>query len=346
MKKLILMFVSMIGFFLSATWIEIPENSRSKLFEHVSGDIESVELEFSLNGYEFETFEERGDIYHKISYWNEGERLEIGKPDLPVFSRLVAIPHEGEVSVEIMSYETGIIPDILIYPQQELQIDGQERCREFIIDENFYESGEIFPGKKIATGTPAIIRDFRIVNVTVNPFQYDPVNRELTIIKNINYKVNTSGRGGENVKIHDHKRSRFFEQLYASTIVNFGSLITREDEYQQPSYLFICPQSSSVQQNLQLLTSWKHQKGFQVTVATTAETGSSLNSIKNYIQDAYDNWEDPPEFVCLVGDEHGSFSIPTGYQNGGNGDQYYTLLEGNDILADIFIGRLSFNTIS
>ncbi|MBC8525903.1 MAG: T9SS type A sorting domain-containing protein, partial [Candidatus Cloacimonetes bacterium] len=75
-------------------------------------------------------------------------------------------------------------------------------------------------------------------------------------------------------------------------------------------------------------------------------TGTSLYSIKNYIQDAYDNWENPPEFICLVGDAGvPSLNIPTGHMSGAEGDQYYVLLEGNDILADAFIGRLSFNTI-
>ncbi|HHE37798.1 MAG TPA: hypothetical protein ENL20_04415, partial [Candidatus Cloacimonetes bacterium] len=37
---------------------------------------------------------------------------------------------------------------------------------------------------------------------------------------------------------------------------------------------------------------------------------------------------------------------PTSHMDGGEGDHYYTLLEGNDILADVFIGRLSFNSIS
>ena len=344
MKKMMLLLAVTIGFYLSAAWIEIPENSRSKLFEYVAGEIESVELEFSLNGYELEEIYERGDIYQKISYSNEGELLEIGKPDLPVFSRLVAVPNEGEVSVEILSYESEIISDILIFPQQELQIDGQPRNTGFVIDEDFYISGSVFPEKNVNLGIPAIIRDHRIVNITVNPFQYDPVNRELTIIKNLDFKINCSGQNGENVKIHNRKKSRFFESIYASTIVNYESLRSRDDEYQKPSYLFIYPTSSPVQQNLQLLTNWKHQKGFKVTVASTTETGTTLNSIKNYIQDAYDNWEDPPEFVCLVGDANGSFVIPTGNYSG-PGDQYYTLLEGDDILADIFIGRLSFNTI-
>ncbi|MCK4696183.1 MAG: gingipain R, partial [Candidatus Cloacimonetes bacterium] len=120
--------------------------------------------------------------------------------------------------------------------------------------------------------------------------------------------------------------------------------------YQQPSYLFIYPNNDDVEENLQILIDWKHQKGFEVVAASTSETGTSLSSIKDYIQDAYDDWENPPEFVCLVGDAGGSYNIPTGHLDGGyyngEGDHFYTMLEGGDFISDISIGRLSFNTIA
>ncbi|RLF57332.1 MAG: hypothetical protein DRN27_08000, partial [Thermoplasmata archaeon] len=125
----------------------------------------------------------------------------------------------------------------------------------------------------------------------------------------------------------------------------YNSDSNRNLEFHQPNYLFIYPDEPEVETNLQNLISWKRQKGFQVVAVSTATTGTNLNSIKDYIQTAYDTWENPPEFICLVGDAGGSFSIPTGHLDGGEGDHYYVLLEGDDNLADAFIGRLSFNTI-
>ncbi|HHE37314.1 MAG TPA: hypothetical protein ENL20_01935, partial [Candidatus Cloacimonetes bacterium] len=203
---------------------------------------------------------------------------------------------------------------------------------------------DIFPGTIAEIGTPAIMRDYRVVTVTVNPFQYDPQTQELKLYKNIDLIVNCKGNGGENPKIHDRKKSKSYESLYASTIVNYESLISRDDEYQDPSYLFIYTTSTSVETYLDLLVDWKHQKGFEVTTVDFA-SGTSSSTIKSYIQTAYDTWDNPPEFVCLVGDAGGNFNIPTSYMDGGEGDQYYALLEGGDILADLFIGRLSFNYI-
>jgi len=346
MKKILALFIySIICFSGFAEWIEIPENSRKPLFDHIENNSESIRLEFSLNGYEQENITERGVVYQKISYRNEGEFLEIGKPDLPEFSRLVVIPDEGELSFEIISIEYEIITDIIVYPQQRLQVESQPIDQEFIIAEDFYGNDSIFPDKIISLGNPAIMRDYRVINVTVNPFQFDPKTRELKIIKNVDFTLNCTTKNGINTKQGNQKKSRSFDSVYSSAIINYETIRSRDDEFQQPCYLFIYPNSTSVEQNLQYLIDWKHQKGFDVVAVTTSETGSSLNSIKNYIQNAYDNWENPPEFICLVGDAGGNFSIPTAHLDGGEGDHFYTLLDGEDILSDAFIGRLSFNDI-
>jgi len=107
--------------------------------------------------------------------------IDVGKPDLPCFSRLVAIPNQGEVSVEVTSLEKEIISDITIYPRQPLKIDGELNNFPFTIDNDFYSGTEIFPATITEIGEPAIMRDFRVVRVTVNPFQYDPQKNELSI---------------------------------------------------------------------------------------------------------------------------------------------------------------------
>jgi len=343
---ILLMILFVMSICLSATRIEIPENSRKSLFECVPGNWETIEIEFSLNGYELETVQVREETFQKISYLNEGELLEVGKPDLPRFSRLIAIPDEGEVSFEIISKNEEVVSDIIIYPQQEFQFENQPRNTGFSIDEEFYESGEIFPGKLIEIGTPSIMRDHRVVRVSINPFQYDPKTKDLKIIKNVNFVVNCHGSEGENIKVRKQKRSRYFESTYQTNIININNRMSRDDEYQTPGYLFIYPNNALVETWLDSLINWKHQKGFIVYSASISETGSTNTSIKNYIQNAYDNWENPPEFVCLVGDAGGSYNIPTGYMDGGEGDHFYTTLEGDDIFSDVFIGRLSFNSIT
>ncbi|MCF7869463.1 MAG: carboxypeptidase regulatory-like domain-containing protein, partial [Candidatus Cloacimonetes bacterium] len=241
-----------------------------------------------------------------------------------------------------------IISNIIVYPQQELQSESQPNRSGFVKDEVFYNNGSIFPEQIVQLGTPAILRGLRVVNLTINPFQYDPVKQELRIISNIEVAVHTTGFGGENeVTRSNFKLSRVFEPLYKATVLNYDEITSREDNYQDPSYLFIHTNDTSVEDALSYLTDWKHQKGFQVATYGV-NSGTSTTSIKNYIQNAYDTWDNPPEFVCLVGDAEGNYNIPTffiSYYSAG-GDHPYAQLEGGDVLEDVFLGRISFESIT
>ena len=121
-----------------AIWVDIPENSDKQLFDHISYGKKTTEISFSLNGYEMETVTENEKTYQKISYLNEGEFLETGKPALPRFTRMIAIPDQGDVSIEILNFEEEILSNITIYPRQELQMENQTQNGEFIIDERYY----------------------------------------------------------------------------------------------------------------------------------------------------------------------------------------------------------------
>jgi hypothetical protein len=325
-----------------AEWHSIA-GQTDELFTVNTANNFATEVEFNLDGFEIETISNKDVEYSRIVYPGEGEFLQIGMPDLPRFSRLLTIPANADVEIEVLEKNIEIFSSMRIYPQQPLQSESNRQQPEFTINKDFYRSEQTFPTKIAEVGEPAIMRDLRVVSLTINPFQYNPAQEQLIITKNVKVRINLTGSNSKNVKYQQRPVSRFFEPLYQSSVLNYTG--GDRDDYQQPSYLFIYPDNSAVESTLQLLLDWKHRKGFSVHAASTAETGSGLSDIKNYIQDAYDNWDDPPEFITLVGDAGGSYYIPTGTSGGGEGDQYYVLLEGDDILADAFIGRLSFNDV-
>jgi hypothetical protein len=222
MKKILILCLFTFQFItVFANWIEFSDNYRKELFEHLSNGIEQTEVKFSLDGYDIESFDIKGEIFKRISYPNQGEFIEVGKPDLPRFSRLVAIPDQGEATFEIVNMEEEIVSNINVFPRQIYQNESQSDNTEFVIDEQFYKNGEIFPSHIVELGTPAILRDYRIVSVTINPFQYNPQSKELRIIKSVDISVSISGLEGENPKARDGKISRFFEPLYESVILNY-----------------------------------------------------------------------------------------------------------------------------
>ena len=90
---------------------------------------------------------------------------------------------------------------------------------------------------------------------------------------------------------------------------------------------------------------YKRDIGFDVRVVTTDITGKTASSIKNYIQNQYNNVATRPVYVLLVGDTD---KIPA-YEGDASGkveknpisDLGYSLLAGNDLFADVFLGRFS-----
>ena len=344
MKRTILLALVILSTALFAEKVVLNESAQ--LFEHTFLNENQTRINFTLDKYIAEDISEGNVTYKRISYPDEGEFAIPGKPDLPNFTRTFAVPNEGEVRIQINSFDEEIVTDIVAFPRRELDLDGEPKNMDFVIDTDYYAQGSIFPELKATVGEPALFRDYRVVTVSVNPFRYDPQRRELRIVKNLELDLICEGRGGVNVKTLDHKISGLFTPMYKSAIENYESILSRNDEFQQPSYLFIYNNSGNVEQYLDYLTLWKKKKGFKVVAASTAETGSTSNSIKNYIQDAYDTWESPPEFICIVGDTAGSFGVPSATSGYEGSDHPYSQLAGNDILADVAIGRLSFDSIT
>ncbi|MBA7520371.1 hypothetical protein ES705_12467 [subsurface metagenome] len=100
-------------------------------------------------------------------------------------------------------------------------------------------------------------------------------------------------------------------------------------------YLIITP--DIFYNDIQPLSQWKHKKGMRTKVVKLSEIGSSASEILNYITDAYNNWQIPPEFLLLVGAPN-YLQFPT--VGGIYTDNYYGNMNG-DIYNEILPGRLT-----
>jgi hypothetical protein len=96
---------------------------------------------------------------------------------------------------------------------------------------------------------------------------------------------------------------------------------------------------------LTVFADYKRSIGFDVQVVTTNVTGKKRDAIKQYIQNQYDNPATRPTYLLLVGDV--KFIPP--YEGNPKGavkdrpisDLGYALLEGDDLFADVYLGRFS-----
>ncbi len=349
MKKKTFLFIILISYFgLFANWIDINRNNDTTLFNLTNSQDSETALNFTLNGYNAEIIDEENSEFLKITHPEAGETLDIGKPYLPIFTTFIAIPDQGTPQLNVVYNQQEHVNGINIYPCQPLQSESKVTRQQFTIDDEFYIGSSSYPEAVVALGEPMIMRDIRIIPLIIKPFIYNPLDKELAIFSNIDVTITTSGRDGLNIKERNRKISSAFEKLYKAVVLNYES--NQRTEYQDPSYLIITSSNSQSDSYAATLAEWKKEKGFEVTTTSLEIIGETINEIKNYIFNAYHNWDNPPEYVCLIGDAGGSFNIPTGHMDGGyyggEGDHFFTELDGNDMLSDIFIGRLSINSIS
>ena len=277
--------------------------------------------------------------YTRIKENNIGTLLNDGMPEVPVYSTFYKVENGLDYDFSFVVNDSYVIENVNLYPEQSISKDVLST--KFDKNIEFYLSESVYPEENLIISDQMAMRDVHFVQISLVPFRYYPHLNQLEVYSDVDIIIEESGIPLEN---SDNKISEAFVNVYESFLINY---VRDEDaEYQQPSILYIGSNSAINNNYFQDLLQWRRERGYVVYTATTSQTGSSSSSIKNYIQDAYDDWSPRPEFVTLIGDDGGSYSdIPTFFENwsgyNGEGDHPYSQLEGNDIMGDVFLGRIS-----
>jgi hypothetical protein len=342
---LLLLLFSVTLFYASAT------ENQNQSFKIISVSNDHLDIEFNLPTYRIDTVLEDGITFQRIKADNCDYLVKTGFPELPIYSTMIALPNQGAAQVTILSTEQQEINSFKPYPSQS-RIANDETPKSFTMDHDFYSGSSTYPPQLIQYGKAQILRDFRVMNVSIQPFTYTAGNQTLSIQKKIILRVDFTRGSGENEMDQPITYSRSFEPIYKALILNYNESRDVALPY-NPERILVIRHSSTDQTFLNKFNEfvmWKKQKGYEVAVATTTETGTNTSTIKNYIQTQYNNLNTRPDYVILVGDVSGTFGIPTwnyswNYYNGET-DYPYTQIAGNDLLGDVFIGRMSIESTS
>lgn len=296
-------------------------------------------LEFDLPSIQVQAVEAEGVTYHLLAIEGGAMAGEDGQPMLPIFSRLIRIPDRAGVSWEVTAIETQ---EVAGYRPLPLQPDG---ANTFVIDSAAYAGSGLPPAATVKIGEPALARDLRVVPIIFSPIRFDPSRSALEIARRVEVRITFAGTDLRNAR---EGRARpvpsSFDRLYRDLVVNYEGAATQR-EAAAGEYLIICPDNADVITALQPLVEWRTRRGFHVRLATTTETGPSREQIQAWLQNAYLTWDNPPEYVCLVGDADGLINVPAWTYGGGDTDQQYSQLVGDDPLSDIIVGRISVDTL-
>ncbi|MCF7913211.1 MAG: T9SS type A sorting domain-containing protein [Candidatus Cloacimonetes bacterium] len=277
-----------------------------------------------------------GEIYNQVQLQDCQDGGEPGRAMIPHFTKMLVLPNTGNWVISEFNYETEELK--LEHPLAWHGIGEQDRNT---------DSSDWYPENLVTIGDPIIMRQIRFGQVSLSAMQYNAAENKIRIITNFDLILQVDNTRSGNAKSSSGATSGSSFSELADSIYGYSS--DRGEE--KGSYLIICPDNTSVINTLEYLAEWKRRLGFETTIATLDETGDTTDDIKDYIQNAYETWETPPEYVILVGDVTGNIIIPSWYIAGYLEpycvtDHPYTLLEGVDYFPDIQIGRFSVQSVS
>lgn len=315
-------------------------------FTCLSDNSSKTEISFNTPAFHLESETRSNQTVHHLAF-EDGRSLagvrETGQPELPTFAKLIEIPELSRVEAVVEILEEEILTDIFLSPTPSL--DEPTRDPLETVNNEIYSSNQLYPIVSVAVENPGIMRNHLVAQLQFNPIRYNPVTKELHIIKKANITLNYIN-DATGLRSTSQPTSSDFEKMVQSRVLNPG--VTR-DNPEPGSYLFVYDGNDNVKLTIDALAEWKHRKGYEVNFLNTESLESTSSQVRQAIRELYQTMDNPPEFICLVGNGYSSNQIPVFYDivNGLSieGDYPYTLLTGDDAYPDAVVGRLPFDSI-
>jgi PKD repeat protein len=300
----------------------------------VSNDSRTV-IEYNLSGFTRESMNHDGHEYQSLRLPGHFTTLDVGKPQLPVINKLIAVPAGARLSVSVAQANAILLDGYNVYPFQ-TPLKETETPQRFDMDEAFYHmQSNPYPGDIAVAGTRGQWRHLNVVKLIVQPFQFNPAAKELTVYTDLRIRLDFEEGYGYGVTT-DRPISATYDRIYSSAILNYDLLDLPKgngDGPDAPYDMLIIAEDIYVD-NMNSFVAWKNSKGISTQVTAMSTVGSTVADVKNYITQEYNN--NNISYVLLVGNET-DIPMYTGY--GFVSDYYYSLIAGSDNYADIAIGR-------
>ncbi|MFH1279913.1 MAG: C25 family cysteine peptidase [Candidatus Eisenbacteria bacterium] len=315
---------------------------KAPVVDLVSSNGNGITLLFELPELLMESITLGGMEFQAAAIPGGGAMGGVGEPAIPTYARLLAVPEGATVRVNSTRLEEETFTGVHLLPVQ----DGREsEPNEFMYDAAAYSAMRMDDGVDVVVGSPAYLRDLRVMNLDFRPVHYDPASRTMKVARRIEVEIEFEGAAPEKASLPTTVPPSFYE-MYRALVVNYDDAAPLTT-VAPGTILMITQNNAAVIDSVQKYIEWRTRKGYPVTHVTTAQTGTSANQIKSYIQSVYNDPNVDLEYVVLVGDVS---QIPTFFETlsgyDGEGDLPYSQLVGGDALPDVHLGRLSYGTMA
>ena len=317
---------------------------------------DGLHISYNVGQVTFNQLSYRGEEMSEISISAITIPNEAGKPNLPADSRMMAIPQGATATLQVVSFDKEVIHNVNIAPALRIQAESEEPDMNYVKDLTIYNKDAYYPAEPFVMGN-SYIRGVESVTVSITPFQYNPVTKDLVVYTNIELALTFEGGNGHFGD--DRLRSPYWDPILAAELLNYDQLpvIDYEARMQQwlrdgadgAEYLIVTPNNDAWAEYANQLKDYRTRQGIITKVYRLDEMPANTTAqIKSWFHNAYSTWEIAPVAVCLLGDHNTNIGmgIPaeTTYHSQTYGncitDNKYADAVGNDNLPDMVFSRL------
>ncbi len=134
----------------------------------------STVIKVDISGFQINEFISNGKTYHSLSISSEGITTEVGYPEISHIAKILAIPDQGSVSVEVLETSpVQVFKGINVPPARESWFEGKPETP-YLENNLAYASEDLFPVNYVKVEDPVVFRDFRLARVSIFPLRYSP----------------------------------------------------------------------------------------------------------------------------------------------------------------------------
>jgi len=334
---------------LSAQTYEFQENKQNKGFKIESSNKSAIVLTHAVHSFQLQDIEIEGEMMKQLQYGLSVIPSQEGAPDLQAVGRYVLIPNGAQVSIKVINEEIVSYQNIDIAPAAAIPFDTEETIP--AVKGPSYQKDAFFPSE-VYQSTLTQVRGMTLAMIGISPFQYNPITKELIVRKNIELEVQIIG--GDASYGQNRFRSRYWDQILDDLVLNNTDIPTIDYSKQNKSakeagceYLVIVPNNDEFLPWADSIKLFRTEQGISTKVVTLEEIGgNTLDNVKNFINNVYENYDPVPSGVLLMADYGSddntitSKSYPHPYSGTYITDNYYADYTGND-LPDFVFARMT-----
>ncbi|MEJ2711379.1 MAG: C25 family peptidase propeptide domain-containing protein [Anaerolineales bacterium] len=183
-KRFLNAYIGLALLFPSANALGSNQNAPAVGIQLLRSDENGILLELSTPHYEILPQEVDDQIFETLQVPGAVQTSDPGQPQLPVFSALLAVPPQGELSLHILDEQASPVNQNLRLPLapapaplEEDLTPGYYAALNPALKGQFssLEAGQgLYPTSPVSLDEPAWLRDQRLVRVLFYPFQINP----------------------------------------------------------------------------------------------------------------------------------------------------------------------------